>query len=230
MKMAKEYTPKIIDKNEKGRRIAIGDIHGCFFAFKKLLEKLEITQNDQIFLLGDVIDKGQNSSKVLDLIIELKNSNHQIFPIKGNHEEKLLNAFNCGFDFFEKYLETYNSQDLLCGNLEEYLELISNFEYCIELDKYVLSHAGINEGEINPFTDLRGMFSNIKFQFNEAKYLKKIQIHGHIVRTINEIEENVNNKNMRFSIDSGCYLNNKEFGYLTALELDSMKLFHQKEE
>lgn len=228
--MTRKYIPKKVTRNKYGRRIAIGDIHGCYFAFKKLLEKLKLTKDDQIFLLGDLIDKGRDSSKVLDLVIELKENGYQVFPIKGNHEEKLLLAYNCGFDFFEKYLEEYNSQDLLCGKLEEYLELIYNFEYCIELDNFVLSHAGINEGRINPFTDLRGMFPTIEFQFNEADFLRKTQVHGHMVRSRTEIRKNIKEGAKRFSIDSGCYLNEDEFGYLTALELDSMELFHQKNE
>jgi len=226
--MARKYRPKRVARNKYGRRIAIGDIHGCYFAFKKLLEKLKLTKNDQIFLLGDLIDKGRDSSKVLDIVIELKENDYQIFPIKGNHEEKLFLAYNCGFDFFEKYLEEYNSQGLLCDKLEEYLELIYNFDYCIELDNFVLSHAGINEGRINPFTDLRGMFPKIDFQFNEADFLNKIQVHGHLMRSKTEIKRNIEERKKRFSIDSGCYLNEGEFGYLTAIELDVMELFHQK--
>jgi len=203
--MPKEYTPKKLMKNERGRRIAIGDIHGCFFTFESLLkDQLQITKEDQLFLLGDVIDKGLHSSLVLDLIIDLKRNDFQIFPIKGNHEKKLGGALN------------------------EYLELIYHFEYCIELDDFVLSHAGINKGSINPFTDLRGMFSRVNFKFEEEKLISKIQIHGHLVRTINEIENSVLNKERRFSIDSGCYLDKEEFGYLTALDLDEMKIYHQK--
>lgn len=228
--MTKEYRPRKVERIIKGRRIAIGDIHGCYFAFKSLLEKLKITKADQIFLLGDIIDKGKNSGLVLDLILKLKSEGLDIFIIRGNHEEQLLIAFNCGFDFFEKYLINYNSQDLLCEDLDEYLDLIYNSEYCIELDNFILSHAGINEKRINPYTDLRGMFPNIRFQFEESKYLEKIQIHGHFVRTIHDISESVKNNERRFSIDSGCYLNEeKEFGYLTAIDLDSMELFHEKE-
>jgi len=162
------------------------------------------------------------------LIIQLKKSGYQIFPIKGNHEEKLLLAYNCGFDFFENYLKEYNSLDLLEGELEEYLELINNFEYCIELDDFVLSHCGINEKRINPFTDLRGMFPNVNFKFEEEAFVSKIQVHGHLVRTKKDIEKSIANNKRRFSIDSGCYLDTDEFGFLTALDLDAMKLYHQK--
>ncbi|MEL6945488.1 MAG: hypothetical protein AAFO82_22775, partial [Bacteroidota bacterium] len=120
------------------------------------------------------------------------------------------------------------NMDLLGDDLGEYLNLIYKFEYCIELDKFVLSHPGINEGRISPFTDLRGMFPRVKFKFEEEKLITKTQIHGHLVRTIDEIEESVLIKKRRFSIDSGCYLDENQFGYLTALDLDEMKLYHQK--
>ncbi len=227
--MTKEYVPKKIQRNDKGRRIAIGDIHGCYFTFEHLLkEVIQITKDDQIFLLGDLIGKGLNSSLVLDLVNDLKRKDYQVFPIKGNHEEKLLAAYKCGFDFFENYLNEYNSLDLLGGDLEEYLELIYKFEYCIELDNFVLSHSGINENRINPFTDLRGMFPNVEFKFEEEKLLSKIQVHGHLVRTKNEINESIETKEKRFSIDSGCYLDEEQYGFLTALNLDEMKLYHLK--
>jgi serine/threonine protein phosphatase 1 len=227
--MNREYTPLKVENTKNGRRFAIGDIHGCYFVFKKLIDnQLNITKNDQIFILGDLIDKGHNSALVLDLILELKKNGFQMYPIKGNHEEKLMLSYNCGFDFFESYLTEYNSLDLLDGDLEIYLEFISNFDYCIELDNCILSHCGINEKRINPFTDLRGMFPNINFKFNEEEYLSKTQIHGHMVKTIQEIQNNVKNKEIRFSIDSGCYLQGNDFGYLTALDLDTMELFHQK--
>lgn len=227
--MIQGYTPKKITRSEGGRRIAIGDIHGCFYAFKSLLqEQLIITRMDQIFLLGDTIDRGCNSALVLDLILDLQKNGYQIFPLKGNHEEKFLAAYNCGFDFFEQYLEQYNSLDLLGDNLEVYLKMIYNFEYCIELDKFVLSHCGINdENRINPFTDLRGMFSRVNFRFKEELFQKN-QVHGHLVRTRQEIENSVRNNENRFSIDSGCYLNQANFGYLTALDLDNRKLYHAK--
>jgi len=226
--MKKNYSPRKVEKKKEGRRIAIGDVHGCYYTLKRLLEdKVGVTKEDQIFLLGDIIDKGENSSLVLDLILELKRMDFQIFPIKGNHEEKLLTAYNCGFEFFENYLEEYNSLDLLGGDLVSYLDLISTFDYCIELDEFVLSHCGINENRINPFSDLRGMFPLINFQFDEKELRSKIQVHGHVVRTIEEIKNSINQNEKRFSIDSGCCVREEEYGYLTALDLDSMILYHE---
>jgi hypothetical protein len=96
------------------------------------------------------------------------------------------------------------------------------------LDNFILSHSGINENRINPFTDLRGMFPNINFKLEKLDLKNKMQIHGHVVKTIEQIKESVEGKEKRISIDSGCYLNGTGLGYLTALDLDSMQLYHQK--
>ena len=92
----------------------------------------------------------------------------------------------------------------------------------------MLSHVGINENRINPFTDLQGMFPEVLFNFDVQNILRKIQIHGHLVRTIDEIESSVKQRKKRFSIDSGCYLNEDGLGYLTAIDLDTMQLYHKK--
>lgn len=55
------------------RIIAIGDIHGCSKTFKTLLHKgLKIKKHDEIFCLGDFIDRGPDSKGVIDLILELR--------------------------------------------------------------------------------------------------------------------------------------------------------------
>lgn len=65
------YTLPQIPKTKNGRRIAIGDIHGCLNTFQKLLEKIDLTHDDQLFLLGDLIDKGQRSRGVFIKIMKV---------------------------------------------------------------------------------------------------------------------------------------------------------------
>lgn len=227
--MTQTYKPKQLKRTGKGRRIAIGDIHGCFFALESLLkEQLVIKQEDQIFLLGDLINKGKNSALVLDFIIQLQNNEYQIFPIRGNHEEQFLMAYNCGFEFFERYLAESNSLDLLDDKLEAYLNFVSEFDYYIELEHVFLSHCGISSGSITPFTDIRGMFPNINFQLDMSILMQKIQVHGHLAKTKQEIVKSIKGHQKKFSIDSGCYSDEIGMGYLTALDLDNMTLFHQK--
>ncbi len=69
-----------------GRLIAIGDIHGCHAEFAELLDRLSLARDDRIILLGDLINRGPDSLKVLDLA-----RNTKALALLGNHELRLLN-------------------------------------------------------------------------------------------------------------------------------------------
>lgn len=56
-----------------GRKILVGDIHGCLATFLKLLNKINLNiELDKLYLLGDYVDRGPNSKGVIDEIISLK--------------------------------------------------------------------------------------------------------------------------------------------------------------
>jgi predicted phosphodiesterase len=69
-----------------GRIIAIGDIHGCHQEFSELLERLELTKDDRLVLVGDLVNRGPDSCKVIDLARQ-----HRAISLLGNHELRLLN-------------------------------------------------------------------------------------------------------------------------------------------
>src|SRR4051812_32726731 len=73
------------------RLIAIGDIHGCSSALRRLCELIQPTKTDTIVTLGDVIDWGPDSKGVIDTLLELS-SQCRLVSILGNHEEMLLYA------------------------------------------------------------------------------------------------------------------------------------------
>jgi len=75
----------------KGRLIAIGDIHGCHREFEDLLEKLELEKHDRIVLLGDLVNRGPDSAKVIALARK-----HAKLALLGNHELRLLNYRKTG--------------------------------------------------------------------------------------------------------------------------------------
>jgi len=72
-------------RKTKKRIIAIGDVHGCANELQELLEMLQISNDDTIVFLGDLINKGPDSSRVLRIARKLK----PIY-IRGNHEQRLL--------------------------------------------------------------------------------------------------------------------------------------------
>jgi serine/threonine protein phosphatase 1 len=84
-----------------GRLIAIGDIHGCHLEFAELLAQLSLTRDDRLVLLGDLVNRGPDSCKVLDLARA-----YRAVALLGNHELRLLKFRRTGD---KKYLK---EQDL----------------------------------------------------------------------------------------------------------------------
>ncbi len=63
------------------------DIHGCYDKYLKLIEDIDFKDNDQLYIIGDVLDReGNGGIDVLQEIMEEPN----IHLILGNHEEIAL--------------------------------------------------------------------------------------------------------------------------------------------
>ncbi|MEH2382401.1 MAG: metallophosphoesterase family protein [Nostoc sp.] len=68
------------------RRIVIGDVHGHYEGLMTLLEAIAPTSEDQVYFLGDLIDRGPHSAQVVNFV---KRNNYPC--LLGNHEQMLLN-------------------------------------------------------------------------------------------------------------------------------------------
>lgn len=68
-----------------GRLIAIGDIHGCHVEFAELIERLELSRDDRVVLVGDLVNRGPDSCRVIDLARQIR-----AVALLGNHELRLL--------------------------------------------------------------------------------------------------------------------------------------------
>lgn len=86
---------RLYEKNENGTDYFMGDLHGSYDLFTKLISKLKFDKRkDRIFSLGDLIDRGEDSLQCLML------SNTEWFhSVLGNHEEMLLLSMD------SKYIE-----------------------------------------------------------------------------------------------------------------------------
>jgi serine/threonine protein phosphatase 1 len=80
-----------------GRLFAVGDIHGCHSEFAELLARLSLTKDDRLVLLGDLINRGPDSCKVIDLARE-----NRAISLLGNHELRFLKHRRTGE---KKYLK-----------------------------------------------------------------------------------------------------------------------------
>jgi len=77
--------------------IAIGDVHGNLSALSDLLSQLEPIMNaeDTVVFLGDYIDRGPDTRRCVDRILEFRASTPaQVITLRGNHEDWLLKTMD----------------------------------------------------------------------------------------------------------------------------------------
>lgn len=235
-----------VSKGNSKNRWVIGDIHGCFQTLKKIIEeRIFLTKNDQLFLLGDYIDRGPNSYGVLDYIIELKQQGFSIFTLRGNHEEYLLEALDeydqKTFEFFVKKLN--KSANLLDENgrvNEQHILFMQNLPYHIELDNCHLVHAGFNFRKEDSLEDYKSMLT-VRYQNDYSEEYEKILgkkfvVHGHQPTSIFKIKEAISQRKKIIPLDNGCVYKGRkhknlpieELGNLCALNIDTFELIIQE--
>ncbi len=61
---------------------AMSDLHGCYDKYIKMLEKINFSDNDTLYILGDIVDRGADGVKLLQDIISRRN----VVVIQGNHD------------------------------------------------------------------------------------------------------------------------------------------------
>jgi len=232
---------KIDRIDQHSKRYVIADIHGCYKTLRYLVEEMiSPSKSDYLFFLGDYIDRGPNSSGVIDYVIDLIDNGYKVFPLRGNHEENLLKAYeeydSDTFSFFVKKIN--KSVSLLDKNnklKEKYYNFFSHLEYYYELDDFIIVHAGINFNAAKPFEDYTSMLE-LRVTLPDKKIInnKKIVV-GHQVTYLNDIIKNIENRNTILPIDNGCFYTKphkiydiNQTGHLCCLELNSFKLIYSK--
>ena len=120
-------------------RWVIGDIQGCFSAFETLLEAIEFSpQGDQLYLCGDLINRGDNDLATLNWLYEHRDL---VFPVLGNHDLHFLATYFLdkpagGKDTFGQLLNSEHIATYCDWLLQQPLMRLID-------DRFILSHAGI---------------------------------------------------------------------------------------
>lgn len=109
-------------KNVNGRDFVVGDIHGMLDKLYEFLDSVNFDyNNDRLFCVGDLIDRGKKSFEMLKLTYE-----KWFFSILGNHEVMLLTGHHSyAKEWFEK---------LTLPEQKECLDIIKNLPLAIELE------------------------------------------------------------------------------------------------
>lgn len=227
-----------------GRRIAIGDIHGCYLTLRYLLEeKVRLQKGDSLFFTGDYIDRGPKSKEVLDYLMFLSD-NYSVGLVRGNHEQMLLDTYS---DISGLNLWMQNGAEITLNSIvkpnhsldlismiklipENYIEFLSNMPCFLDTGNYIIVHAGLNFDIEDPFQDKEYMLWARNDVIIPEKYSEKKIIHGHTPQLSELINIKINNENSNvINLDSGCvYTKIPGYGVLTAFDMDSRTIFLQK--
>jgi serine/threonine protein phosphatase 1 len=196
--------------------IVIGDVHGCYKTLMELIK--QFPKDEKICFVGDLIDRGKDSKKVLDFVFD-----NRYDCVMGNHEEMMLTDMNmwvCNGGF-----ETIDS--IGQNNLKEYCDRIRlNLPfYKIYPDiknndgrMLMVSHAGLCNSGINHCIKT-GMITWYRGD-DIVDCEDMFQVFGHT-----PVKEPIIRSHYA-NIDTGSVF--KKLGVLTALQFPEMKIYQQK--
>ena len=226
------------DMNGTDRRtFVIADIHGCYSTFCALLDQIMLTREDELYLLGDYIDRGPDSKEVVDLIMQLQADGFAVKPIMGNHEQMLL-------DSIEPTTLQKKKDWILNGGLatllsygalkpddlpEEHIAFFRALPMYIATDSHIFVHGALDMTLREPFgrKGRDAMLWDRECSGNLKKLKGKTVVSGHTPRGLEEIRNSLHSPHVR--IDNGCFwgLAFPDMGNLIAWELTSGELILQ---
>ena len=143
----------------------ISDIHGCYAEYLELLDMIGFSDDDELFVLGDAVDRGPEPIKVIQDLMRRPNVTY----ILGNHDDMMLealkklavditevNLLDLTDDVFISYYHWLQEGGAVTAkqfqqlsheeraDILDYLESASPYEMIEHQDKlYILVHAGI---------------------------------------------------------------------------------------
>ena len=225
----------------------MSDVHGHADAFVKMLNKISFSTNDELYIIGDIVDRGPNFVDIFNYI--QKNTN--VHLLMGNHEKMMMDfinaksaaettdyrfirnrwvrwASNGGEATYDQYLGLDKEKQAQIKDVFNALPYHAIIE--VNNKKYILCHAGIAFNK--DWTIEKCIKKNIEteniiwMRDKNANYIPEpyIMIHGHTpvqyFFNTNDVAKYCDDR--KIDIDCGC-----AYGYrLGCLRLDDMKEFY----
>ncbi|MFN6462259.1 MAG: metallophosphoesterase family protein [Nostoc sp. DedVER02] len=205
------------------RRIVIGDVHGHYEGLMTLLEAIAPTSDDQIYFLGDLIDRGPHSSQVVNFV-----KRHNYPCLLGNHEQMLLNILtnertSCPtmqawlYSGGQATVASYHESSIP----DDHLDWFKSLPTYIDLGDIWLTHAGVDpcksvtEQTADQLCWIREEFHSIEKPY----FPDKLIIIGHTITfTLPDVSPGKLAQGQGWlDIDTGAY--HPRSGWLTALDV-----------
>lgn len=224
------------------RQIAISDIHGCNLTFGNLLDQIAFSTSDELYILGDLIDRGPDSKGVFDRVFQMQEAGYSIKCLRGNHEQMCLDALAGEEEKVERWainggLQTMRSFEAVEPSEipAQYLDFMADLPYCFELEDYVLVHAGLNLKRHFPTMDphammwTRGWYQEFEDNRAEQWLDDRLVVHGHTPIPNHKTSNMLQNLDQLpvVNIDNGCVFAGRKLGvgFLCAFDLTHQQLY-----
>ncbi|MBO5312783.1 MAG: serine/threonine protein phosphatase [Clostridia bacterium] len=164
----------------------VSDLHGEYHLFCRLLEKIGFSQEDTMYICGDVLDKGDMPLALAKLII----SHPNMHCILGNHELYFIKYYNRTVPKFVR------DRELIISSIKRYfeeeeteldweiVEWIMSLPFYIEERDFICVHAGIpTDGEeriLSPYLYGEELVNDRRFkESTKGKNSEKCVFFGH---------------------------------------------------
>lgn len=210
--------------------VAIADIHGRSDLLQALNKRIaeiasEYDADPEIIYLGDIVDRGPDSKKSMELVHRAVAETGAIV-IKGNHDNWFYEAIAEGCDIaLRKWLDkggidtlmsyqpgdANDAIDLVLRKFQRHLDVIGNAKPYHLSNGVCFTHAGV-EPRVSLAEQDEYNLMWIRDDFTQhVGYLEHVVVHGHtVVGDRPEVTEN------RISLDTGAF----KSGRLTAMIID----------
>ena len=123
----------LVTLKPEGKIVFVGDTHGNLDSTKYIFDKY-LRGGHKIVLLGDYVDRGNDSMGNVDLIFNAKNKHpDKVFPIQGNHEGYPICEFHYA-DFWDSLSEKDKSW---------YKHLFLNLPLAVSVGDILATHGAV---------------------------------------------------------------------------------------
>lgn len=216
-------------------KYVMSDLHGMYDKFTSMLEQINFNSNDQLYILGDVLDRGEKPLEIIDYIREHKN----IVLLKGNHElvfqESWINTNDRYLWFYNEGEDTFHKLKNKKFEYEEsFYKYIKNLPYLEVVDNFILVHAGLylpNNYEYLNIEQIIDLQEEDICVWDRTILESNKHIKGYTIIIGHTPTQNINNygrveiykREGLIDIDCGACFDN---GKLACLRLDDMKEFY----
>ncbi|MBD2292293.1 serine/threonine protein phosphatase [Anabaena sphaerica FACHB-251] len=205
------------------RRIIIGDVHGYYQGLMILLKEIAPTSEDQVYFLGDLIDRGPQSAQVVNFV---KENNYPC--LLGNHEQMLLSVMGNNLNSnqaLQAWLYSGGQATVTSYQAakipQDHLDWFANLPTYIDLGDVWLTHAGVDpykavsEQSAEELCWIRDEFHSMELPY----FTDKLIIVGHTITfTLPGVEAGQLAQGEGWlDIDTGAY--HPRSGWLTGLDI-----------